>query len=68
MVGGVGAGGQEPPATRLGVILQSLGPEADCTEAAGFDLAEEIMVQASQLVQGNLCTRTSQSDLRQTYH
>ena len=67
MVGGMGAGGQKPSATRLGVILQSSSLEADCMEAVGFDLAEEIMVQASQLAQANVYMRTSRPDLRQTY-
>ena len=48
--------------------LARLSLGADCTEAVEFYLAEEITVQASQLAQGNLCTRTSRSDLRQTSH
>ena len=68
MVGGVTVGGWKPPVMQLRVILQSSSLEAGCKEAVGFDLAEEIMVLASQLAQGILCTRTWRLDLRQTFH
>ena len=63
-----GAEGLKPPGARLGVIWQSSGLGVGYTEAVGFDLAEEMMVQTSQLAQGNQYTRTSPSDLLQTFH